>query len=343
MADSYLAAEWHGTRSVDLVPKTIREPQAGEILVKVKAAGICGTDLHLIDGGYPGCRPPLVPGHEFSGQVVALGPQVEPSWLGRRIGCDSYLGCGRCINCLQGKHHLCRYGPRELGVHVDGGWAEYVIVPAENVFQLPDNVSFEEAGAGCILNCPLAAVEKIGVQAGDTVLLIGDGPSSLMMVQLARLAGVGEVIVLGHREKRMRLAKTLGADRTIDTRAWEIRSFAVALRKRPEVIIDAVGKAETLNWALELAGVGTRIHFFGLPAAPLNGLDLQHLLFKEILLTSSTGNPLLWPTAMRYLSAGLLRIKPLLSHRFRLTEINTGLACIRQNPGEIIKALLVMD
>ena len=340
---TYMAATWQGKNKVTLENKFIRPLAGGEVLIKVKAAGICGTDLHLIAGKYPGCKAPLVPGHEFAGDVVEAGENVDQELLGKKVGCDSYIGCGKCEFCLRSERHLCKLGTCEIGVNIDGGWAEYVIVPQENIYILPDTVTYEEAGAGCILNCPLAAIEKAGVGAGDFIVIIGDGPSSLIMIQLARLKGASRIMVIGHRDKRLALAKELGADKIVNTLDCDISNVMKKLDRKPNVIIDAVGKAETLAWALEFSGIGTRIHFFGLPGGPLDGIEMKHFLFKELMLISSTGNPSYWPTAMKYLETGLLRVKPLISHKFRLSDIVNSLDYIHKNSKEIIKAIMVFD
>ena len=343
MQKTYLAAVWYAKGDVRVEEKRFKQPGPGELLLKIKAAGICGTDLHLINGEYPNCDPPIVPGHEFSGTIEAVGDERDAWLVGKNVGGDSYVGCGECLYCLQKERQLCQKGVRELGVHLDGAWAEYMILPRENIYLLPDCISFEEAGAGCILNCPMAAIEKIGVYAGDFVLILGDGPSSLIMVQLARLKGAGAIVVAGHRKARLALASELGADEVINTLDVDIGACIARYKKQPDVVIDAVGKSETLNLALRLARVKGRVHLFGLPSKPLDGIEMEHFLFKELLLTSSTGHPALWESAVRYISQGLLRVKPLISHRFTLGEIAQALDFIHRNSKEIIKAVIVNE
>jgi len=343
MNKQYLAAVWHSKGDVRPEEKRLRPLGPDELLMKVKAAGICGTDLHLINGEYPGCIPPVVPGHEFAGVIEAAGDESNNWLIGKRVGGDSYLGCGACVYCLQEERQLCRRGVRELGVHLDGGWAEYLILPKENIYLLPDGISLEEAGSGCILNCSMAAVEKVGVHAGDFVLIIGDGPSSLVMLQLARLKGATTVVVAGHRDKRLKLAVQLGADEAIDTREHDVSAILDKYAKEPDVVIDAVGKSETLNLAFKLVRKKGRIHLFGLPSKPLDGLSMEAFIFKEMTLTSSTGHPALWRSVTDYISKGLLQVKPLITHRFTLSEIEYALDFIRQNPNDMIKAILVDD
>jgi L-gulonate 5-dehydrogenase len=333
---------WKGNDTIEVMEKTIPKPGPGEVLLRVRAAGICGTDLHILSGTHPDATPPLVPGHEFAGEVHAVGEGIDPALRGTRVGSDSYKGCGRCVYCRAGQRQLCEHGTCEFGVHIDGGWEEFVVVPRENLYYLPDGVSFREAGAGCILNCPMAAVEMAGIGSGDTVLIIGDGPSSLVMVQLARLKGALTVIVGGHRERRLRLARELGADAVVNTHRHRLDDAAASIPGGFSVIIDAVGKTETLSTALALTGKRARVHLFGLPVGLLGNLPLDRFLFKELTLTGSTGAPNLWDVAMEYLSRGLLRIEPIISHRFSIERASEAITFIRDNPQEVVKAVFEM-
>ena len=336
------AVVWTSPGAVEVVQRPIPSPGPGQVLMQIRAAGICGTDLHILSGKHPEARTPLVPGHEFAGVVAEVGQGVDKSLVGARVGSDSYVGCGECIYCLSRKPQLCERGTCELGINIDGGWAEYILVPAGNVYRLPDRVQFVEAGAGCILNCPMAAIEKVGVNAGDVVLIIGDGPSSLVMVQLARLKGASEILISGHRELRLSLALKLGADRAINTHHQDLRKLIQELEKAPRVVIDAVGTSQTFAMALELAGREARVHLFGLPEGPMDNLPLDILLFKEITIVSSTGAPTLWPTAMTLMGRGLLKIAPMISQRFLIDDAPRALEFVRERRQEVIKAVFEM-
>lgn len=343
MASTYKAAVWTGDKKVEVVEKPIPIPGQGQVLLKVKAAGICGTDLHILAGKHPEAKPPLVPGHEFAGIVADIGPDIDKSLIGRRVGSDSYIGCGKCIYCLTRQTQLCEKGTVELGVNLDGGWAEYVLVPKDNIYFLPDNVEFFISGAGCILNCPPAAIEKVNILPGDTVLIIGDGPSSLIMIQLAKLKGASKVIISGHRQIRLSLAVELGADIAVNTHQEDLFEVMNSLGRQPEVIIDAVGKSETLAAAIKIAGRMSRIHLFGLPEEPLNNLPMDLLLFKEVTLVSSTGYPKLWSTMMDYISRGLIKVSSIISHRFPIEEAPKAIDYIYGNPEKVIKAVFEMN
>lgn len=343
MGNMYKSAVWIDVNRVEIIEKPISTPGPGKVLIKIKAAGICGTDLHILSGKHPEAKPPLVPGHEFAGIVTDVGPGVDKNLIGARVGSDSYIGCGECIYCMTKRRQLCQKGTIELGINIDGGWAEYVVVPYENIYLIPQNVDFSIAGAGCILNCPPAAIEKVGIIPGDIVLIIGDGPSSLIMVQLARLKGASRIIVAGHRHLRLSLSLDLGADYAVDTGTERLEDLVGVLPRAPNVIIDAVGKSESFAMALSLAGRDSRIHLFGLPEEPLSRIPMDTFLWKELTLTASTGSPALWPSMMDLISRGYLKVEPLISHRFPLEKVSEALSYIRNNSKEIIKAIFIMD
>ena len=339
MAKTYKAAVWTDVNKVEILEKPLPEPGPGQLLLQIWTAGICGTDLHILAGKHPEARPPLVPGHEFSGVVEAAGNGVDKTLLNARVGSDSYVGCGKCKYCATNQAQLCEGGTCELGVNIDGGWAEYAVVPVGNVYILPEEVSFLEAGAGCILNCPMAAIEAIRVEPEDMVLILGDGPSSLIMVQLALLRGASQVIVSGHRERRLSLAKTLGASRVVNTERENLEQIINSLPRSPNVVIDAVGKSETLASALKFADRLGRVHLFGLPEGPMNNLPMDEFLWKELTLKSSTGNPALWPTAMKLISQRLLKVKPLITQQFPLEQASRAIDFVLNSRQDVIKAI----
>lgn len=343
MVSKYKAAVWTDINRIEIQEKKISELGQGEVLLKIKAAGICGTDLHILLGKHPEAKPPLVIGHEFSGEIIEVGKGVDKKLVGSRVGSDSYVGCNQCKFCLAGETQLCEKGTCEFGVNIDGGWAEYIVVPVKNIYQLPEKVKFIEAGAGCILNCPMAAIERVKVEATDIVLILGDGPSSLIMVQLAILKGASKVIVSGHRKRRLDLAKEFGADRVINTNSEDISEVISSMESAPNVVIDAVGKSETFASALSLVAKLGRIHIFGLPEGLINNIPLDEFLWKELTLKSSTGSPSLWPVAMNLISKGFLKVEPIISHQFDLDKAQDALDYVQDNRKEIIKAVFDMD
>jgi L-gulonate 5-dehydrogenase len=333
------AAVWTGVNRVEVKERSVSEPGRGEVVLRVRAAGICGTDLHILSGTHPQARPPLVPGHEFAGEVHEIGEGVDASYRDARVGADSYRGCGECLYCQSNNQQLCEQGTCEYGINIDGGWQEFVVIPAANLYRLPDSVSLVDAGAGCILNCPMAAVEMVGIEKGDSVLILGDGPSSLILLQLARIKGAGRVVVSGHRKRRLKLAEQLGADLAINTHELNIADALEGHAGKLNVVIDAVGKSETMALALRVAGKRARVHLFGLPEGLLSELPMDEFLWKELTLTGSTGAPSLWPRAVDYLEQGSLQVSPVISHRFPIERAQESVDYILSNPSEVVKAV----
>jgi threonine dehydrogenase-like Zn-dependent dehydrogenase len=337
------AVVWTGNGTVEIEERAVKSPGPGQVLLQVKAAGICGTDFHILAGKHPEARPPLVIGHEFCGEIVAVGAGVTQTAIGKRAICDSYIGCGTCRFCLNGKKQLCEKRTWELGVNEDGGWQKYIVVPYTNFFELPEKVSYREAGAGCLLTCPPAAIETLDVAPGDSVLIIGDGPSSLVMLQLARLKGAGRVIVSGHREKRLALALELGCDSILNSHKADLLEWLKDTGNSPNIVIDAVGTSESFAIALKAAAREGKVHLFGLPESALNGIPIDEILWKELTITSSTGRPDYWPVALDFISRGLLKVGPLVSHAFPIGDAPEAIEFIQHNPKEIVKAVFIMD
>jgi threonine dehydrogenase-like Zn-dependent dehydrogenase len=337
------AVVWKGPGKIEIEERAIGTPGAGEVLLKIKTAGICGTDFHILAGRHPEARPPLVVGHEFCGEIIDTGTGVPPSALGKRVISDSYIGCGSCRFCLTGKKQLCEKGTKELGVNEDGGWQNYIVVPYENLFELPENLSYAEAGAGCLLTCPPAAIERVNVRPGETLLILGDGPSSLVMLQLARLKGAGRIILSGHRKKRLDTAKKLGCDVVLNAHETDVEKWIEKSGDSPQIVIDAIGTSESFTLALKTADREGRVHLFGLPEALLEHVPMDMVLWKELTITSSTGAPGYWPTALDLISRKLLSIEPLISHAFPLESASSALEFMQEHPGEIIKALFMTE
>ena len=337
------SAVWKGPGKVEIEEREIGTPGRGEVLLEIKAAGICGTDFHILAGKHPEARPPLVIGHEFCGEIAAAGPGVAPSAVGKRVICDSYIGCGTCRFCLTGKKQLCEKRTWELGVNEDGGWQKYIVVPYTNLFELPERVSYREAGAGCLLTCPPAAIETLNVGPGNSVLIIGDGPSSLVMLQLARLKGAGRVVVSGHREKRLDMALELGCDDILNSHETDLLEWLCDMGDSPDIVIDAVGTSESFTLALKAAAREGKVHLFGLPESAFSGIPMDQILWKELTVTSSTGRPDYWPVALDFISRGLLKVGPLISHTFPIEEAPDAIQFIRRNPKEIVKAVFLME
>lgn len=313
----------------DLRLQTMQPPEAraGELVIKVEAAGICGTDRHLFKGEFP-CAPPVTLGHEFSGLVVARGAGVDMA-LGTRVTCDPNCPCGTCPECRIGRVNLCRNN-RAIGIHDDGGFADYARLPAHRAHVLPANLN-PLYGAFCEpLACTLHGLDLAAPRPGERVIVLGGGVIGLLAVQLARLAGA-EVMLVTRQSAKRDLALDLGAAATAAT-----GDEALALwPDGASVVLECAGVAETVELAPRLCQRGGRVVILGvLPQGEKVRIEPFDLLFREISLLHSFINPFTQARAAALIATGTVRIGPLISRTIPLDE---AAAAIEQppRPGEV--------
>ena len=230
-----------GTVASDRVACPI--PGSGEVLLGVRAVGICGTDIHIVDGSLSPMEAPAALGHEISGEVFAVGPGVDDQLIGTRCCVDPLIVCGLCDPCRTGRPQHCVVGA-ELGVTTSGAWQECVVVPERNCYPIPDHVSFAAASQAEPLHVVLGALDRVSPQLGESALIIGDGATGLYFARLLRAFGCCPVTLVGLRPERLELAGSWGIDEVIN------------LRERPleperffGLVIEAVGKAESIRLA----------------------------------------------------------------------------------------------
>jgi L-iditol 2-dehydrogenase len=302
-------------------------PGPGEVLVRVEAAGICGTDRHLFRGEFP-CSPPVTLGHEFSGIVVARGDGVSIK-EGIRVTCDPNIACQTCDQCQRGRVNLCR-NLVAIGIHRDGGLAGFVTVPAHRAFPLPADLdprfgAFAEPLACCLHGTDLAAIRQ-----GERVTILGGGVIGLLTMQLARMAGAETMLVTRQRAKQ-NLAAGLGADRLAGT-AEEARSI---WPEGADVVMECAGVAETVALAPRLARAGGRVVILGvLPKGEVVPFEPFDLLFREVAVIPSFINPFTHGRAASLIAAGRIALAPLISREIGLAEVPEAVAN-PPRPGEV--------
>lgn len=322
-----------GPRPEDLALLDVPRPTAGagEIVLDVAAAGVCGTDLHIIEGSY-GSRPPVTLGHEVSGTITAVGPGVDTARIGERVALETFFStCGECRGCREGAPNRCQQRI-SIGSGVDGGFAEAIVVPARNARRLPDHVSLLE-GALCE---PLACVCRslfqptAAVAPGDRVLVIGPGAIGLLAAQVARVAG-GEPLVLGTAAdaERLGVARALGLDVAADP---------TEVPAEVDVVLECSGSAGGMALGIERVRRGGRYVQIGQRGDPVP-IDLALVSFHELVITGGfASTPDSWDRAMRLLDRGLVQLEPLISHRYPLHDWQLALDAVRTSAG--VKQLL---
>ncbi len=304
-------------------------PGRGEILVRVKACGICGTDVHIVDGEFPAATLPLVPGHEFAGEIAAIGPEVAGLLVGERVAIDPALWCGACHFCKEGKHHLCS-NRGAIGGTADGGFAEYVVVPYQNAYVVPDAMTFPQAALAEPLSCVVHGVDILQPRLGESCLVVGAGTTGLLFVQLLLRAGAAAVDVVNRTASRLERAKKLGA-RRVGASVSEMRENSPA---GYDCVVDATGIPELVEAAFDAVAPGGKLLVFGVsPAAATVRLPPYRIYRDEITVVGSMGIHLGYGPALRLLAEGALDTELMLTHAFDLADFPRALEIVRRGEG----------
>ncbi len=310
------AALFYGKGDIRVEDIELSALNPGEVLLKVHACGVCGTDVHVYEGAKSSAavNPPVILGHEIAGEVVELAMDVRHVRIGDRVSVDPNIFCGGCYYCKAGKTHLCQ-NLRAVGVTQHGGFAEFTIVPENQLYPLADHVSFEEGALSEPLACCLHGIDLAGIKSGDRVLIIGGGTIGLIMVQLAQHAGAAEIIVSEPETIKWELARSFGADYLINPSTQKLQSEIRQLTgEGVDVAIECVGIGETMLQAVQATCRGGTVLMFGLTPPdceiPLKPFDV----FKnELTIKSSFVNPFTQSRAVRLLETGKIRVKELIA------------------------------
>ena len=308
-------------------------PEPGDLVLRVKASTICGTDIRILRGRKTaGIRYPSIIGHEFSGEVVDSGGSAYQT--GQRVGVCPAIPCGRCAQCLRGRENLCP-DAQAMGYQIDGGFAEYVRVPARavalgNVHVLPDQISYADAALVEPLACVLNGQNKVDLTQGDTVVVLGAGPIGTLHVKLARLRGAAQVIVSEPNAARRRAAIAAGADLAIDPTACDLRTEVRAATGGlgADVVICAIGIPALATQAIGLAGYGGRVSLFaGFSKGEIGQLDVNAIHYDELRVTGSFGlSRLDYATALRMVVDQRIDTSDMITHRYRLDQLDAAFA-----------------
>ena len=296
-----------------------------DVLVKVAACGVCGTDVHIYHGdkGSAEVTPPIVLGHEFSGVVEATGARVTTVRPGDHVTVDPNIYCGKCRSCRMGKKQLCA-NLFAIGVNRTGGFAEYCSVPEQQCYLLDKDIPLRNGAMAEPLACCIHGMDRIGIQAGETVLIVGGGAIGLMMLQLAKLRGAARVIVSEPVAMRRKIAEQLGADFTIDPAA---ESIPDVLKEKTGVcgadaVIECVGNTTAVRQALEAAERGCRVLLFSVPKPEaIHPLSLMDVYKKELTILGSMINPDTHARAAELINRKKIRLDEIITHSFPIEQL----------------------
>jgi L-iditol 2-dehydrogenase len=304
-------------RSLEIADLAVPVPGPDEVLIRVAACGICGSDVHGYDGSSGRRIPPIVMGHEAAGTVAALGKNVNKFSEGDRVTFDSTVYCGSCSNCLRGDINLCD-NRQVVGVSCGdyrraGAFAEFVVVPARIVYRLPDILPFEEAAMIEAVSVALHAVSLVSVRPEDSALVVGAGMIGLLIVQALHSAGCSHIYVTDVDQTRLKLAQEFGAVATfVAGPSLSPQVMAATNGNGMDVVIEAVGINATVSAAIDSARKGGTVVLVG-NVSPEVTLPLQKVVTRQIRLQGSCASSGEYPRAIELMSSGAIRVKPLIT------------------------------
>ena len=340
-----LAGVYHGPgegRGLRVEEVARPEPGSGELLVRVAACGICRTDLHYLHGTPTFKQPPIILGHEVSGVVAEASDGAEQGRIGQHVLIPPVFPCGSCRACLTGRSTICERGVM-LGNHRDGGFAEYISLPADMALPLPDTIPLEE---GAVISDAVATpyhalFNRGGVKPGDSVVIYGCGGVGLSAVALAASAGA-VVTAVDLAEKKLALAREFGAARAINAdqvdATKEIRRVTGG---GADVALECIGDPRTIRGAFDCVRAGGRLVVVGYASkdAPLN---VGRLMFREIEIVGSLGCGVQdYPKVLRILQSGAVDLKALVTHRFPLARIAEGFDMLERGDPALVRGIVV--
>ncbi|MFN8376346.1 MAG: zinc-dependent alcohol dehydrogenase family protein [Anaerolineae bacterium] len=311
---------------------SVPEPEmsADELIIRVHSAGICGTDLHIYKGEYEAVYP-LVPGHEFSGEVVAVGANVTRFKVGERVTADPNIPCNRCANCQRNEPNQCK-NLKAVGVTRDGAFAEYVVVHEGNVFPI-EGISYKAAALIEPLACVVWGLKQVEVQPGDSTLIFGAGPMGCLLLQAVKHAGAARVVVVDTVPWRLELARELGAT---DTLIADANLYKNAMALEPDgydIVTDATGIPSVIEQSLEYARPRGKMWVFGVaPRGSKVSFSPYDVFRKDLKIIGSFAVNRTFPQSIALIRNGAVQVEPLVSHQLALDEFNRGLDLAQHDP-----------
>lgn len=342
----------HGPNDIRYEDVPVPAPEEGEVLIAVKATGVCGSDIPRIyqTGAH---KHPLIPGHEFAGIVTELGERVEEKWLGKRVGIFPLIPCGKCSPCQNKQYEMCR-SYDYVGSRRNGAFAEYVTVPAQNLIELPDNVSFEAAAMLEPMAVAVHAMRRLSLKATNTVVICGVGTIGTLLLMFLMDAGVQNILVIGNKESQKQNVLGLGLDdacycdsKTQNVSEWILRHTD---GNGADIFFECVGRNETVTQAVDLTAPAGQICLVGNPHSDML-LDKQvywKILRNQIRLTGTWNSSFTgdmdddWHYVLERLAQRAVTPEQLISHRFSIDEIEKGFHIMRDKTEDYVKIMMGM-
>lgn len=325
------AAQIHQPNALEIIEIPIPQPGEDELLIQVKASGICGTDIHILRGEYLGPYP-VIPGHEFSGVVTAVGADVRRFKPGDHVAVEPNIACDNCHNCLNNRQNFC-LNWQAVGVTRPGGMAQYVTAPEKACFDI-GNLPFEAGALMEPLSCVLHGMQRLNLELATKVVLLGAGPIGCLLLQVAHLQGAAEVTVVEKNLSRLEASRAFGADHLYPSLDDLPKDFF-------DAVIDATGALPVLARSLDFARPGGKVLWFGVPPAgqtiPLEPFTVFH---KGLTVLSSYTSVRNSTQALDLLKSGRISVEKLISHQLPLEDLPKGIESIEKGVPGVMKVLI---
>ena len=341
----------HGVN--DLRLEEIANPILAEdrVLLEVKAAGICGSDIPRIytNGTY---HFPTIPGHEFSGKVIQIGKDVDPKWINKRVGLFPLIPCKECAPCKKKQYEMCK-SYSYLGSREDGGYAEYVTVPVENLIELPENVSYEAAAMMEPMAVAVHAVRRMDVQQDESVVICGLGTIGLLILMFLQEIGVTNILVVGNKDfqKDTILALGISEDNYCDSRIQNVEKWILDKTEDvgTDVFFECIGKNETIEHAINSTIPGGKVMLLGNPHSDMTFMQnvywkvlRNQLTLKGTWNSSYTGEPDDdWHYVLNKVAEGRVQPERLITHKLEFEELEKGLKIMKDKTEDYVKVMIV--
>ena len=317
MSASYLIAQGE----IALKDVAIPTLESDEVLVKVEAVGVCGSDVHYYQHGKIGpfvVEQPLILGHELSGVIAAVGSAIDSSRIGQRVAVEPQRPCAKCEQCLAGRYNLCPSMEFFATPPIDGAFCEYVKIQSKFAFEIPDHVSFEAAALIEPLSVCVWAAQRAEIKEGSRVLIAGAGPIGVIMAQVARALGATEVIVTDIAKDRREFALKFGATKALDPKVDKVEGLGV------NAFVDASGVADAVYSGIKAVGPAGHVLLVGLGSEDMK-LPVSHIQNNEIWVTGVFRYANTWPTGIELVASGKVNLDVLVTHKFGLAQVEEAL------------------
>ncbi len=337
-SSSMLASVLIAPQTISLEHRDIPQPGPGQVLARVTAVGVCGSDTHFFETGHVGdivVEGPIVLGHETAGQIVAVGGGVDAGRIGERVAIDPQRPCRRCRYCKHGQSHLCPEMQMYGAYPTDGSFAEYVLIDDDFAYAIPDSVSDQEGALVEPLSVAVHACRRAGITAGSTVLITGAGPIGIMCAEAARAFGATEIVVSDPMPLRRETVARHGATETLDPASSDLGVYD----RHFDVYLDASGNARAIQSAFAAIRPGGIAVLVGMGSLDLE-VPIAMIQHREITVTGTFRYVNTWPTAIELITSGRVQVSDLVTGTYGLDVVGEALMRAKTDP-TAIKTMII--